>query len=61
MEDVPLVIADSQTEREMIDGYPTIGAHVSQHYHEVQRFPISSEKAFVVLARNDRPACGRLE
>jgi hypothetical protein len=61
MEDVPLVIADSQTEREMIDGYPRIGAHVTQHYHEVQRFPISSDKAFVLLARNDEPACGRLE
>jgi hypothetical protein len=61
MEDVALVIADSQTEREMIDGYPTIGAHVTQHYHEVQRFPISGEKAFVMLARNDRPACARLE
>ena len=61
MEDVPLVIADSQTEREMIDGYPKIGAHVTQHYHEVERFPISSDKAFVMLARNDLPACGRLE
>jgi hypothetical protein len=60
-EDVPLVIMDSQTEREMIDGYPRIGAHVRQHYHEVERFPISSDKAFVVLARNDRPACARLE
>lgn len=60
-EDVPLVITDSQTSREMIDGYPKIGAHVTQHYHEVQRFPISSDKAFVMLARNDRPACARLE
>jgi ABC-type thiamin/hydroxymethylpyrimidine transport system permease subunit len=56
-EDVPLVILDSQTEREMIDGYPRIGAHVTQHYREVQRFPISAEKSFVVLAHNDRPAC----
>jgi hypothetical protein len=60
-EDVPLVIADSQTEREMIDGYPRIGMHVTEHYHEVERFPISSDKAFVLLARNDLPACGRLE
>jgi hypothetical protein len=61
MEDVPLVITDSQTQREMIDGYPRIGTHVTQHYHEVERFPISTDKAFVMLARNDRPACARLE
>ena len=61
MEDVPLVITDSQTEREMIDGYPRIGAHVTQHYHEVERFPISGDKAFVMRARNDLPACARLE
>jgi hypothetical protein len=60
-EDVPLVILDSQTAREMIDGYPRIGAHVVQHYREVQRFPISAEKSNVVLARNERPACAQLE
>jgi hypothetical protein len=61
MEDIPLVITDSQTSREMIDGYPRIGVHVTQHYHEVRRFPVSGDKAFVILARNDRPACARLE
>jgi hypothetical protein len=60
-EDVPLVILDSQTEREMIDGYPRIGAHVTQHYREIQRFPITSEKSFVVLAHHERPACAQLE
>jgi hypothetical protein len=60
-EDVPLVILDSQTEREMIDGYPRIGAHVKQHYREVQRFPISAEKSFVVMARSERPVCGQIE
>jgi hypothetical protein len=60
-EDVPLVILDSQTEREMIDGYPRIGAHVTQRYREVQRFPISAEKSFVVLAHNERPTCAQLE
>jgi hypothetical protein len=60
-EDVPLVILDSQTEREMIDGYPRIGAHVTRHYREVQRFPISAEKSFVVLAHNERSACAQLE
>ena len=60
-EDVPLVILDSQTEREMIDGYPRIGAHVTQHYREVQRFPITDEKSFVVLAHTERPVCPRLE
>jgi hypothetical protein len=60
-EDVPLVILDSQTEREMIDGYPRIGVQVTQHYREVQRFPISAEKSFVVLAHNERPACAQIE
>jgi len=60
-EDVPLVILDSQTAREMIDGYPRIGAHVTQHYREVQRFPISAEKSFVVMARTERPTCGQIE
>jgi hypothetical protein len=55
------LITDSRTQREMIDGYPRIGAHVTQHYHEVERFPISTDKAFVMLARNDPPACARLE
>jgi hypothetical protein len=60
-ENVPLVILDSQTEREMIDGYPRIGAEVTQHYREVQRFPISAEKSFVVLAHSERPACAQIE
>ena len=60
-ENVPLVILDSQTEREMLDGYPRIAAHVVKHYREAERFAISTDKAFVVLARTDRPACTRLE
>ena len=58
-ENVPLVILDSQTEREMLDGYPRIAAHVTAHYREAERFAISTDKAFVVLARTDRPACAR--
>ena len=60
-EDVPLVIMDSQTQQEMLDDYPRIGAHVASHYHEAERFAISGEKAFVVLAQNGRPRCARLE
>lgn len=60
-EDVPLVILDSQTQQEMLDDYPRIGAHVRQHYHEAERFAISGDKSFVVWVENGRPACARLE
>jgi hypothetical protein len=60
-EDVPLVIMDSQTQQEMLHDYPRIGAHVAANYHEAERFAISGEKSFVVLAQNGRPVCARLE
>jgi hypothetical protein len=60
-EDVPLVILDSQTQLEMLHDYPRIGAYVAQHYHEAERFAISNDKSFVVLAQNEGPACARLE
>ena len=60
-ENVPFVIMDSQTQREMLADYPRIGAHVTRHYHEAERFAISGDKAFVVLAQNEKPACARLE
>ena len=56
-EDVPIVVMDSQTQQEMLDGYPAIGAFVRSRYHEVTRFPLTSEKAFVVLRRLDAPVC----
>jgi hypothetical protein len=56
-EDVPLVILDSQTQAEMLDGYPRIGAFVRSHYHEVTRFPLTSEKALVLMGRLDAPVC----
>jgi hypothetical protein len=56
-EDVPLVILDSQTQTEMLDGYPRIGAFVRSRYHEVTRFPLTSEKAFVLMGRLDAPVC----
>ena len=52
-ESVPLVILDSQTEQEMLTDYPRIGAYVKDHYRETARFPISAEKAFVLMARSD--------
>ena len=60
-EDVPLVILDSQTQQEMLDDYPRIGAHVRQHYHEAERFAIAGDKSFVVWTENGRRACARLE
>jgi hypothetical protein len=60
-EDVPLVITDSQTQQEMLDDYPRIGAHVRRHYHEAERFAISGDKSFVVWVQNGRPGCARLE
>lgn len=56
-EDVPLVILDSQTQMEMLEGYPRIGAFVRSRYHEVTRFPLTSEKALVLMGRVDAPVC----
>jgi hypothetical protein len=60
-EDVPVVILDSQTEDEMLGDYPRIASYVRANYHEAWRVPITSEKAFVVLARNGSAECARLE
>ena len=60
-EDVPFVILDSQTEGEMLGDYPRIGSYVHTNYHEAWRVPLTSEKAFVVLARNGSAECARLE
>jgi hypothetical protein len=60
-EDVPFVILDSQTEGEMLGDYPRIGSYVRSNYHEAWRVPLTSEKAFVVLARNGSAECARLE
>jgi hypothetical protein len=49
---VPLVIMDNQTQQEMLGAYPEIGAYVRAHYAEVGRFPLTPEKAFVVLGAN---------
>jgi hypothetical protein len=55
-ERVPLVIMDNQTQREMLSGYPRIGSYVAAHYQTAIVFPLTSEKAFVVLARNSMSA-----
>jgi len=60
-EDVPFVILDSQTAGEMLGDYPRIGSYVHTNYHEAWRVPLTSEKAFVVLARNGSAECARLE
>jgi hypothetical protein len=60
-EDVPFVILDNQTEGEMLGDYPRIGSYVRSNYHEAWRVPLTSEKAFVVLARNGSAECARLE
>lgn len=56
-EDVPLIILDSQTQAEMLDGYPRIGAYVRARYHEVARFPLTPDKAFVLMGRLGAPPC----
>jgi hypothetical protein len=53
-EDVPLVIMDSETEREMGQGYPRVSQYVSEAYHRVAEFPISGDKTFIVLGERRR-------
>jgi len=53
-EDVPLVIFDSETEREMAEGYPRVAAHVSAAYERIADFPVSGDKRFIVLAERGR-------
>jgi len=53
-EDVPLVILDSETEREMAQGYPRVAQYVAAAYQPVGEFPISGDKRFIVLAERSR-------
>jgi len=53
-EDVPLVIQDSETEREMVQGYPRVAQYVAAAYQPVAEFPISGDKRFIVLAEKRR-------
>jgi hypothetical protein len=49
-ENVPFVVMDTDTMEEMPGNYPRVAAFVSGRYREVERFPIGTEKKFVVLA-----------
>jgi hypothetical protein len=53
-EDVPLVILDSETEREMGQGYPRVSQYVSEAYQRIGEFPISGDKTFIVLGERRR-------
>jgi hypothetical protein len=60
-EDVPLVIMDSETEREMVQGYPRVAQHVAAEYQRVGEFPISGDKRFIVLAEKRRVPVRRFD
>jgi hypothetical protein len=53
-EDVPLVILDSETEREMAEGYPRVARHVSAAYERIGEFPVSGDKRFILFAERGR-------
>jgi len=54
-EDVPFVIADSETEAEMPAAHPRLSAYVHERYREVARFAVAGEKRLIVLADASRP------
>lgn len=58
-EDVPFVIQDTDTMGEMTREYPRVSEFVASRYREVVRFPIGTEKKFVVLADARRRAARR--
>ncbi len=53
-EDVPYVIADSETEEEMPAAHPRLYAYVHERYREVARFAVAGEKRLIVLADASR-------
>lgn len=53
-EDVPLVIMDSETDREMAVHYPRLVAHVQDGYQEVGRVPVGPGKELILLAARGR-------
>jgi hypothetical protein len=55
-ENVPIVIMDSQTEREMFDSYRRIGDYVRARYLEAVRFPVNGEKSWVVFGARQAPS-----
>jgi hypothetical protein len=54
-EDVPLVLMDSETQKEMEQVYPRVTARVEQRYHRIWSLPVGPGKDFIVLAENRRP------
>jgi hypothetical protein len=53
-EDVPLVVLDNEFAGSMMQTYPRIAGYVTQHYHEIGRFDVSQDKAYILLAENGR-------
>jgi hypothetical protein len=55
-EDVPYVIADSETWPEMQKEHPRLAAHVAGRYHEVQRYTVALGRDLIVFADTGRRA-----
>jgi hypothetical protein len=53
-EDVPLVVLDNEFAGSMAQTYPRIAGYVTEHYHEIGRFDINEDKAYILLAENGR-------
>lgn len=58
-ENVPFVIQDTDTMGEMPREYPRVTEFVSSRYREIARYPVGTEKSFVILADAARPVAGR--
>ncbi len=59
-EDVPFVVLDSESSREMPQNFPRVFAYITSRYREVDRFTIARGKDLVVLADTTRPRTGHL-
>lgn len=53
-EDVPLVVLDHQFADSIAQTYPRIARYVTQHYHEIGRFDLNEDKAYILLAERGR-------
>ena len=53
-EDVPLVILDNETEREIREGYRALGDYLSVRYHQIGTLPLSGEKRLIILGESGR-------
>jgi hypothetical protein len=47
-EDVPLVVLDHEFAGGIARTYPRIAAHLTQHYHQIGRFDLNEDKAYIL-------------